>query len=59
MIEIIVYNDYVLIEGQQVNRPKSISVIQWLNYWEDVQNIAELKQDIRDLKDELEKMETY
>jgi len=59
MIEIIVYNDYVLIEGQRVNRTKNISVMQWLSYWGDVQNIDELKQDIRDLKDELEKTETY
>ena len=51
MIEIIVYNDYVLIEGQRVNRPKRISVMRWLSYWEDVQEIDELKQDIRDLED--------
>ena len=56
MIEVIVYNDYVLIEGQRVNRSGNISVMQWLNYWEDVQKIDELKQD---LEDELEKTETY
>jgi hypothetical protein len=34
LIEVIPYLDYVIIEGQRVNRPQSIPRSAWLAYWE-------------------------
>ena len=32
--EIDVWPDYVMIDGQRVNRPSRISAVQWTDYWE-------------------------
>lgn len=36
MVEITIFTDYVLIDGQRVERKAHTSPSQWLNYWERV-----------------------
>lgn len=39
--DLVIDKDYVILEGVQVNRPRRISVLQWLRAWERVQAMWE------------------
>lgn len=34
MLQVDIYQDYVIIEGQRVNRPKAIARSDWMKLWE-------------------------
>jgi len=34
-----IWPDYVMIEGQRVNRPSAISRSQWIRFWEQAKGI--------------------
>ena len=40
-VEIVALTDTVLIEGQEVRRPDSVSRSEWLEFWDAVKSIGE------------------
>lgn len=37
-VEIDIYTDYVMFCGQRIERPSSLSNVQWIKFWERVQH---------------------